>query len=170
MYRAGTADFVMQPMIKTLGLTPHPEGGYYREIHKSGVTIETKRPGSSRSLFTTIYYLLTRESPIGHLHRNASDITHFFHLGSPIKYFTVSPEGVLDTFTLGANIDEGERLQFTVPGGHWKGSVLEKGDCGLISEVVSPGFDWRDMEIAKKIFIEKSYPGPFKNICHLIAE
>ena len=33
------------------------------------------------SLQQTRVYLLNSESPVGHFHRNKSDIVHFFHMG-----------------------------------------------------------------------------------------
>ncbi|MBI1861643.1 MAG: cupin domain-containing protein [Deltaproteobacteria bacterium] len=156
------------PLVKSLNLAPHEEGGYYREVFKSSRSMETGRPGGRRPLCSTIYYLLTADSRTGHLHRNNSDITHFFHMGAPMKYTLISPAGELSAFTMGSNVDEGEQLQYTVPAGYWKASVLEKGDYGLISEVVVPGFDWRDMTIASMVDIENAFPHLLSKVKHLI--
>jgi predicted cupin superfamily sugar epimerase len=75
---------------------------------------------------TSIYYLLTREGPIGHFHRNRSDIVHYFQLGDPIEYTLIHPDGALETVTMGPDPRRGQVLQLTVPGGIWKASRLRK--------------------------------------------
>lgn len=55
-------DETAQDIVRRFGLTPHPEGGYYREVYRSGVAIEHPAipPGerSQRAVGTFIYYLL----------------------------------------------------------------------------------------------------------------
>ncbi|WP_373531680.1 cupin domain-containing protein [Vampirovibrio sp.] len=155
-------------LIESLGLEGHDEGGYFRQIHQSDWTIETKRAGNSRYGLNTIYYLLTADSPQGHLHRNQSDITHFFHAGGPIRYLTVSPTGVVSEIILGPNPDEGHVFQMTVPGGFWKASALMSGPYGLISEAVAPGFDYRDRELATPEAIQALFPTQSERLKPLI--
>ncbi len=45
-------------LIATLGLAPHPEGGYYREIHRSTAQVEPADGRRLRAGLTTIYFLL----------------------------------------------------------------------------------------------------------------
>ena len=51
---------------------------------------------------------------------------------------------------MGNNLLAGQQLQMTVPGGVWKASQIpadgEHG-FGLVSEAVSPGFDYTDMTL-----------------------
>lgn len=149
----------VQRLIERLGLEAHDEGGYFRQIHQSEWTCETPdRPGGTRYGINTIYYLMTADSPVGHLHRNRSDIIHFFHAGSPIAYYTVSPHGQLQRAVLGPDPDQGHVFQMTVPGGYWKTSVLEQGAFGLLSEAVAPGFDYRDRELATPGEIQRLFP------------
>lgn len=103
-------------IINLLGLEPHPgEGGYFRRTYESDLHCDTDNGG--RRLLTSIYYLLTKESPVGFLHRNKSDIIHYHQLGASIKYTIVSPDGVLSEKVLGPDIKNGEMLQLLVPGG-----------------------------------------------------
>ena len=99
---------------------------------------------------TSIFYLLATQSPIGHFHINRSDIVHYFHLGDPISYYLIHPDGKLEIVVMGNNLLAGQRLQMTVPGGVWKASQIpadgEHG-FGLVSEAVSPGFDYTDMRL-----------------------
>lgn len=146
-------------LIQSLGLEPHDEGGYFRQVYQSDWTLETKRDGETRYGVNTIYYLLTSKSPQGHLHRNQSDIIHFFHAGSPVTYLTVSPAGEVNEVVMGPDFKEGQVFQMTVPGGYWKTSFLTGGEYALISEAVSPAFDYRDRELATPETIKALYPG-----------
>ena len=107
----------------------------------------------------TIYYLLTQDSHIGYFHRNASDITHFYHAAGPVNYLLISPDGVLREVTLGPDLARGQVLAFTAPGECWKSSHLPAGvtEC-LISEVTSPGFDYADHEMATIELFESLFP------------
>ncbi len=146
-------------IITLLNLEPHPtEGGYFRRTYQSDLSCNTEN--GSRMLLTSIYYMLTKESPGGFLHRNKSDILHYHHLGASIKYTLVSPDGVLSEKILGSNIVNGEMLQLLVPSGWWKASRLCAGevDYGLISEAVSPGFEYADNEIATEEQVLQLFP------------
>ena len=145
-------------LIKQLSLTKHTEGGYFAETYRSDLTLPTDRIGSDRNLLTSIYYLLTDDRPIDHLHKNRSDIMHYFQAGSAITYLLVSPEGELTKIVLGLNFERGEVAQLLVPQGYWKAAVLEAGEFGLLGESVAPGFDYRDLEIARADFIRDSFP------------
>lgn len=137
-------------IIEYLNLDPHPEGGYFKRTYESDVLASVGPQGAKRKLLTCIYYLLTKDSPIGHLHKNRSEIVHFFQKGAPINYTLVSPEGDLSETILGPSIDRGQQLQLIVPPGWWKASELVSGDYGLISEAVSPGFEEEDMRFITK--------------------
>ncbi|MCI5118671.1 MAG: cupin domain-containing protein [Candidatus Electrothrix sp. LOE1_4_5] len=146
-------------IITLLNLEPHPsEGGYFRRTYESALSCTTEN--GSRMLLTSIYYMLTKESLGGFLHRNKSDILHYHHLGASIKYTIVSPDGVLSERILGPNLNNGETLQLLVPSGWWKASRLCIGeiDYGLISEAVAPGFEYADNEIATEGLVQQLFP------------
>lgn len=137
-----------QSLITTLQLQPHPkEGGFFRRTYESDVIVTVK--GAQRKLMTSIYYLLTDCNPIGYLHRNLSDIVHYYQLGCPMNYLIVSPHGELSTYVLGPELLQGQQLQLTVKGGYWKASWLAGGEFALISEAVAPGFQYHDNELAQ---------------------
>ncbi|MCI5223062.1 MAG: cupin domain-containing protein [Candidatus Electrothrix sp. AR4] len=145
-----------EKIINLLGLEPHPaEGGYFRRTYESDLRCDTEN--GSRMLLTSIYYLLTKDSPVGCLCRNKSDIIHYHQLGVSIKYIIVSPDGVLSEKILGPNIKNGEMLQLLVPGGWWKASYLYEGEYALISEAVSPGFEYADNEIATDDLVQRKF-------------
>lgn len=145
-------------IIEELKLEPHPEGGYFRRTYESAEIGPVGSKGLPRPLLSCIYYLLTRDSPIGRLHVNRSDIMHFYHGGAPIVYTLVSPDGELRRETLGPDPDQSQAFQLLVPGGWWKASELASGDYGLISEAVSPGFDYEDMRFVSPIEAASRFP------------
>ena len=147
-----------QDWIEQLSLVEHVEGGYFSESYRATEEMATPREGSSRSVMTSIYYLLTDDRPIDHLHKNQSDIMHYFQAGSPITYILVDLAGKFSKVTLGLDVAKGEVPQLLVPSGYWKAAVLESGEYGLLGEAVAPGFDYRDMAIAKADEIKQQFP------------
>ena len=158
-----------EELITHLALTKHREGGFFRRTYQSEQLINTDRVASERYLLTSIFYLLTKEHPIGYFHRNQSDIIHYFHQGSPITYFTISPTGLLERFVLGSDLKQDQQLQLMVKGGYWKASVLIEGNYGLLSEAVSPGFDYRDAEMASPASFKIQFPALWEQISHYVA-
>lgn len=157
-----------ETLIKALELTEHPfEQGYFRRTYESKLVYENS--GEQRRLLSSIYYLLTEDSPIGCLHKNRSDIIHYFHLGAPIKYFIISESGELRQEIMGPDILAGHKLQLLVKGGEWKASQLIGGEYGLISEAVSPGFEYQDNQIATREDFA-IYPHTLPHINHLIFQ
>lgn len=73
--------------IRRLGLQPHPEGGYYREVSR-GNWVTKNSNGAHRFAYTTIYFLLTSESP-SHLHRIQADEVWLHHAGDPIDVHVI---------------------------------------------------------------------------------
>ncbi len=145
-------------LIETLGLQPHVEGGYFRRTFEAGHRDKIDQGDGPRFTMTSIYYLLTQESPVGHWHLNKSDILHFFHLGAPIIYYLIHPDGRLERVVMGPDPSQGHVLQMAVTGGTWKASHLEKGDYGLISEAVSPGFEYADMTLGVAASLVQQFP------------
>lgn len=85
-----------ESLIDELQLKPHVEGGYYNRTYMCSRSLTIfKEDGSpaERPLMTSMYYMLTVDNPIDHCHKNSSDIVHYFHLGSPLRYHVVTPEG-----------------------------------------------------------------------------
>jgi predicted cupin superfamily sugar epimerase len=154
-----------EALIAHLQLASHPEGGWFRRTHTA-----PQRLGSGddeRAAMSAIYYLLTRQSPVGHLHRNRSDILHCWQLGSPLRYWLLSPVGELRQVMLGPDLEAGQQLQLLVPGGWWKGTELVAGEFGLLTEAVCPGFDPRDHEFAEAEALRAAWPAHWPLLAHL---
>jgi predicted cupin superfamily sugar epimerase len=120
-----------QDVIAALKLEPHIEGGYFRRTFQTDDQPMVETASGERSLMASIYYLLTRETPIGHFHLNRSDILHYYHLGDAIQYSLIFPDGTLQTVVMGSDILDGQCLQLHVAGGVWKASQLMDGPKGF---------------------------------------
>ena len=146
---AGSTPITTLELVAHLKLDGHVEGGFFRRTYASDYTLLTPA-GDRRLSMSSIFYLLGAESPVGHFHLNKSDIVHYFHLGDPITYHLLHPNGDYQRVVMGPDLRQGQRLQLTVPGGVWKASEIpadgEHG-FGLISEAVSPGFEYADMAL-----------------------
>lgn len=82
---------ISEAIVTALNLEPHLEGGYYRRTFQADQQPLIETVGGPRYLMTSIYYLLTTDSPIGQFHFNQSDIVHYYHLGDAIRYSLCDP-------------------------------------------------------------------------------
>ena len=144
---------------QTLGLQPHPEGGFFAESYRSGerhVTADEKFP-AQRSFSTAIYFLV----PAGEfsaLHRIQSDEVWHFYYCMPLE-IVVLDRGALEVKRLGLDLDRGQAPQHVVPRGAWFGaSVAAASGYCLVGCTVAPGFDFRDFELARRADLELSHP------------
>ncbi|MGE0151082.1 MAG: cupin domain-containing protein [Reyranellaceae bacterium] len=127
-------------IIAALGLEKHPEGGWYREIHRARAA-----PGR-RAAVTSIYYLL-QAGERSHWHRvDAEEIWHF-HAGAPLE-LCLSADGIASAaHVLGVDLAAGQRPQLVVPAGTWQ-SARALGGFSLIGCTVAPGFEFAGFELA----------------------
>lgn len=129
-----------EAIIRTLGLQPHPEGGFYTETWRDAA------PEGSRGSGTAIYYLL-RAGEISAWHRvDAAEIWHWY-AGAALK-LRVSDDGQeLRAIALGPDIAAGQRPQAIVPPRGWQ-SAESTGAWTLVGCTVSPAFEFAGFEIA----------------------
>src|SRR6187431_960841 len=76
-------------LIEKLQLRPHPEGGWFREIHRAAEKVSTATRGG-RSALTTIYYLLERQQ-LSRWHVVQSDEIWHFYAGAPLELIVYDP-------------------------------------------------------------------------------
>lgn len=146
-------------IIEQLGLEAHPlEGGYFCRTYTSDLDVTVPYDSLPRKTLSSIYYLLTDDRPVALLHKNRSDIVHYYHGGSPLTYLIVHPSGELEKVIMGHDLSNGEQLQLIVKGGCWKASLLQAGEYGLISEAVSPGFEYTDNELVDRDSVDALFP------------
>ena len=127
-------------VITALGLTPHPEGGHYRE------TFRDEPAGGGRGSATAIYYLL-RAGEVSRWHRiDAIEIWHWY-AGAPLDLSVSAEAGGVEIHHLGPDLEAGQRPQAVVPAGAWQ-SAVSRGDWSLVGCTVSPAFDFAGFELA----------------------
>ena len=128
-------------IIKLLGLSAHPEGGWYAETYRH------EAPDGGRGACTAIYFLL-KAGECSHWHRvtDADEMWHWY-AGGPLA-LTMSPNGHDATAVrLGPNLKQGERPQILVPAGHWQAAEI-LGEWTLVGCTVAPAFLFENFELA----------------------
>jgi predicted cupin superfamily sugar epimerase len=156
--------------IKKLGLSPHPEGGFYKEVYRDEAKLSQEAWQNAfsgeRNISTAIYYLL-QEGDYSCFHRIKSDeLWHHYAGGTAlIRYFE---KGDLHTLKLGLNIDQGESPMVIIPKNVWFAAELEpETSYALMGCTVAPGFDFADFEKASiqdlKEYIDK-YPDTIERL------
>jgi predicted cupin superfamily sugar epimerase len=161
-----------EQVAKALNLSGHLEGGFFRRTYQADDYAKLTTAKGERFILTSIFYMLTSQSPIGHFHLNKSDIVHYYHLGDPIRYTLIYPDGKVEQVIMGSDVTNGELLQLTVKGDIWKASELLTGEhgYGLISEAVSPGFDYADMTLGTNELLQAKFPQHWKLMEPLIQQ
>lgn len=123
-------------LIETLGLAPHPEGGWYRQVYRSEEKVTRQRDGAERSALTTIYFLLV-EGTYSAWHRVASDEVWHFYEGDPLELLIRDDAPV--------RLDAANRVH-VIPAGTWQ-AARPLGTYTLVGCTVGPGFDFADFEM-----------------------
>ena len=142
-------------LIKKLRLEKHPEGGYFKQTYKSDVMIDVAGYGGLRHAATAIYYMLA-SGQFSAFHRMKSDEIWHYYAGGSITIHVIDEGGKLARIKLGKGKDE--TPQAVIRAGTWFAASLVKGSYCLVGCTVSPGFDYRDWELAKRDELIKSYP------------
>ena len=126
-------------LIKKLDLSPHPEGGWYRQTWISD--------GPERPTGSAIYYLL-EAGQRSHWHRiDATEIWHFY-AGAPLLLFTAANNaGPIVETVLGPEVLAGQQPQAIVPVRHWQ-AARSTGGWTLMGCTVSPAFSFEGFLLA----------------------
>jgi predicted cupin superfamily sugar epimerase len=141
-----------QYFIEKLNLEPHIEGGYFKESFVSEQNIN-----DGKKLWTSIYFLL-QTGDVSNLHVLKSDEMWYYHAGSSLTIYMISPNGELTTKNLGLNFEKGETPQFLVPKGYIFGSAMNEDGFSLVGCMVSPGFTFEDFKLLKRAELLNLYP------------
>ena len=145
--------------IKSLNMTAHPEGGYFKEsfISPSKLAPNTLHINEERLLWTSIYFLL-RTGEVSNFHRLKSDEMWYFHAGESLTIYMISPNGELIEKQLGLNIEKGETPQVLVPKDYIFGSAMNNEGFSLVGCMVEHGFDFKDFELFERKDLLEKYP------------
>uniref|UniRef100_B8HVB1 DUF985 domain-containing protein n=1 Tax=Cyanothece sp. (strain PCC 7425 / ATCC 29141) TaxID=395961 RepID=B8HVB1_CYAP4 len=148
--------------VKTLQLSPHPEGGYFRETYRSPESLDRShlpdRFGGPRCFSTAIYFLL-ESGQFSTLHRIQSDEVWHFYSGGSLTVYAIAPGGELNEIKLGNNPEAGESWQAVVPAGYWFGAAVNAANSyALVGCTVAPGFDFADFELGDRTQLLQKFP------------
>ena len=154
--------FTPKEIIERFKLSPHPEGGYYRENYRSLEIIPKsflpKRFKGERNYSTAIYFLLEQGNFSG-FHRIQSDECWHFYSGGRLNIYVIQLNGRLDVIKLGSDILSGEQFQAVVPAGCWFASEPAPGtEYTFTGCTVAPGFDFNDFEMGAFDHLSKQFP------------
>ncbi|WP_298533133.1 cupin domain-containing protein [uncultured Algibacter sp.] len=145
-----------------LNLLPHPEGGYYKETYRSSGVINQENLGNDflgeRHYSTCIYFLLTSDT-FSAFHRIKQDEIWHFYKGTAIKLHIISAKGLYNNVVIGNDLEKGELPQYVVNAGDWfAAEVISSNAYTLLGCTVSPGFDFKDFELAERHSLTQLFP------------
>ncbi len=152
-------------IIQRLGLAPHPEGGWFRQIYRSTTGVET--PQGLRSALTTIYYLL-EQSDVSRWHLIDADEIWHFYAGSPLELLVYDPQSLqLTRHELGASA-RGTSSVGVVVSGHWQ-AARTRGAYSLVGCSVAPGFELHGFRLVSSLADhEQHFKGALARFANLL--
>lgn len=144
-------------LVELLGLSPHPEGGFFTETFRAPVVLGGLPHGGPRAASTAIYFLLPAGT-FSALHRVSSDEVWHHYDGDPLELHLIDGAGVYTMHVLGRDLAAGQRPQLVVPAGVWQASVPRGDRYALCGCTVAPGFDFADFEMPPRAELTRLHP------------
>lgn len=143
-------------LIEQLSLSPHPEGGYYREFLRSEEKVVHPIHGAERSALTCIEFLLV-EGTFSALHQ-VQQIEVWHHLeGDPLALHLLVEGKRAERVILGKDLGNKQVMQYAVPPRVWQAAV-PLGAYTLCGCTVAPGFDFADFSMPKRSELSEILP------------
>ena len=139
-------------LIDMLELSPHPEGGYYKEMYRSETKVLSPCSRATRNAVTDIYFLLMA-GQVSRFHRVLHDEIWHFYEGDPLELVEIEPELTEITKIVLAGKSDNPKYKHCVRGGNWQAASVKEGAKGAYSLVgctVAPGFDFADFEFMEQ--------------------
>lgn len=132
-------------LIADLELAPHPEGGYYRQVHRSASTVQPDDGRGERAALTTIYFLLPA-GEVSRWHVVTSDEVWHYYEGAPLELLTADGGFTrVARHQLGPPAD-GQRPVHVVAAHDWQ-AARSTGTYTLVGCTVGPGFEFGDFTL-----------------------
>lgn len=141
-------------IIERLKLERHPEGGWYREVHRSTslVGLPDERSGE-RVALTAIYFLLdSGDFSAFHIVRSEEAWVHLD--GAPLELVMLPKEPEIRLLTA---VGGGGEPMLVVPPDTLQ-AARTLGEYTLISCLVAPGFDFADFRIPSRAELQAQFP------------
>ena len=134
-----------EELVRRLGLAPHPEGGFYREIFRSARRVQPFDARPTRHALTLIYFLLA-DGGASRWHRVASDEAWTWVEGDALELFRLdAPLSAFSTHRLGPVAEDAEPAA-VIGAGEWQ-AARTTGAYTLVTCAVGPGFDFADFRM-----------------------
>jgi hypothetical protein len=151
-----------QEIIDKLMLIPHPEGGYYKETYRSADCSTFKDlffQNEIRRYATGIYFMLMNEN-FSAWHRIKSDeMWHYYAGTESLLVHEIDTEGNYRITELNNTFNDNFEPQYVVKAGNWFASEIKnQNGFALVGCTVSPGFDFKDFELAERETLSNMYP------------
>jgi predicted cupin superfamily sugar epimerase len=134
-------------LVKLLGLQPHPEGGFYREVFRSAHGVQPADTRTSRSALTTIDFLLLH-GQFSAWHRVASDEAWHLLEGDALRLWLMPPSLDRIEHVDLAPASATHAPRHVVPA-HWWQAAEPLGAYALVGATVGPGFDFADFAFGR---------------------
>jgi predicted cupin superfamily sugar epimerase len=157
--------------IDQLALAPHPEGGWYRELHRSTEGVHRDGDAAPRCGLTLIAYLLEAGARSRWHRVRGSDEIWQHGAGAPLELWRLPPDGgeaqrlILGPWSGGmAAAAPGERESadpqpVRVIAADWWQAARSLGAWSLVTCCVGPGFDFADFELLRDRPLASPLPG-----------
>ncbi len=148
--------------IQKLGMEKHTEGGFFKETYRTNSKIKKNNLpdefNGDRHLATAIYFLLNKNEHSTFHKLKADEIWHYY-TGSSLILYLLPPGGTMEIIHLGTDLEAGEEPQAIIKNNTWFAAELkDKTSFGLYGCTTSPGFEYKDFEIADKKKLLAQYP------------
>ena len=142
---AKSQEMLLEQLLSIWQLQPHPEGGWYRELQRSAITVQ--RPdGLQRAAITTVLFLLGSEDVSRwHCVHGADEIWTFLD-GDPLDLFQHPAAAAQSTC---CTLQRDNPVAW-VPAGVWM-AARPQGAFSLVSCCVGPGFSFDDFELLRDV-------------------
>jgi len=134
-------------LIRSLRLTPHPEGGFFREVFRSPRDVTASGVSGARRALTAIYFLVVAGAPT-RWHVVRSDEAWHHVEGAPLELFAADPRTLEAARFLLGPPGEGREPIHVVPAGHWQ-AARTIGAYTLVGCAVGPGFEYEDFALLR---------------------
>jgi predicted cupin superfamily sugar epimerase len=144
-------------VIAALGLSPHPEGGFFRETFRATASVAAPFAPVTRAASTAIYFLL-RAGEFSAFHTVSSDEIWHHYLGATLELHTIDRAGMHQRVELGPHLQHGERPQWLVPAGRLQAARVIGDGFTLCGCTVAPGFDFADFNMPSRTELTMRYP------------
>lgn len=137
----------IEEIIENLQLTPHPEGGYYRQVFGND--------GNGKKQISTIYYMLDGENFSAFHRLHGMTEIWYYQAGEQLDIQVIGVDGNLTTHHLSA---DGE-MQAVITPEQWFAAEIpsKKGFC-LVGCAVAPAFEFENFELGNKGELLKQFP------------